>query len=277
MAQHPTEAPDGPRDDGPAKPRGKSGAATSAGAASGAAPGAKTAELAATDVAAYLRRHPDFLTNRPELLAVLAAPSRDMGEGVVDLQRFMLERLRTDVARLKLVQRKLIATSRANLQNQSRVHAAVLAMLGATTFEHLITVITEELTLILDIDAIGLCVEIAHGKPTRLTGSNGRTLSAGVQMLEPGSVDELLGAGHDVMLRADVVGDPALFGQAAAGLVRSDALVRLRVSSATPIGLLALGARKPGVFHPGQGTELLSFLAQVIEHSIRAWLDLPSD
>jgi len=44
----------------------------------------------------------------------------------------------------------------------------------------------------------------------------------------------------EVLLRADVVGDPALFGPAAAGLVRSDALVRLRVSSTAPVGLLAL-------------------------------------
>jgi uncharacterized protein YigA (DUF484 family) len=260
MAQHPTEAPE------PAKPRGKAAAQ---------APAAKPPELAAADVAAYLRRHPDFLVNRPDLLAVLAPPSREMGEGVVDLQHFMLDRLRTDVARLKLVQRKLIATSRANLQNQTRVHGAVLAMLAATTFEHLITVVTEELTLLLDIDAVGLCVETASGKHGRLSGPNGRALAAGVLMLEPGSVDELLGTGHDVLLRADVVGDPALFGASAAGLVRSDALVRLRVSPAAPIGLLALGARKPGVFHPGQGTELLTFLAQVIEHSIRAWLDLP--
>jgi uncharacterized protein YigA (DUF484 family) len=266
MAQHPTEAPDDP----PAKPRAGKAAAP-------AQTGAKPPELAAADVASYLRRHPDFLINRPDLLAVLAPPARDMGDGVVDLQRFMLERLRTDVARLKLVQRKLVTTSRANLQNQTRVHNAVLAMLGATTFEHLITVITEELTLLLDIDAVGLCIETAPGKTNRLSGAGGRTLAAGLQMLEPGSVDELLGAGHDVLLRADVVGDPALFGTSAAGLVRSDALVRLRVSTATPIGLLALGARKPGLFHPGQGTELLTFLAQVIEHSIRAWLDLPSD
>jgi uncharacterized protein YigA (DUF484 family) len=266
MAQHPTEAPDDP----PAKPRGGKTAAQPQA-------GAKPPEFAAVDVAAYLRRHPDFLINRPDLLAVLAAPARDMGDGVVDLQRHMLERLRTDVARLKLVQRKLIATSRANLQNQTRVHNAVLAMLGATTFEHLITVITEELTLLLDIDAVGLCIETAPGKANRLAGANGRKLAAGLQMLEPGSVDELVGTGHDVLLRADVVGDPALFGASAAGLVRSDALVRLKVSTATPVGLLALGARKPGLFHPGQGTELLTFLAQVIEHSIRAWLDLPAD
>jgi uncharacterized protein YigA (DUF484 family) len=266
MAQHPTEAPDDP----PAKPRGGKAAAQPQA-------GVKPTELAAAEVASYLRRHPDFLINRPDLLAVLAPPARDMGDGVVDLQRFMLERLRTDVARLKLVQRKLVTTSRANLQNQTRVHNAVLAMLGATTFEHLITVVTEEMTLLLDIDAVGLCIEMAPGKATRLSGANARTLAAGVQMLEPGSVDELLGSGHDVLLRADVVGDPALFGVAAAGLVRSDALVRLRVSTATPIGLVALGARKPGLFHPGQGTELLTFLAQVIEHSIRAWLDLPAD
>jgi uncharacterized protein YigA (DUF484 family) len=268
MAQHPTEVPDGP----PAKPRGAKTAASPQAAAPGAA---KPPELAAADVAAYLRRHPDFLINRPELLAVLTPPDREMGDGVVDLQRFMLERLRTDVARLKLVQRKLVSTSRANLQNQTRVHGAVLAMLAATTFEHLIAVVTEELTLLLDIDAVGLCVETPHGKTIRLGGPKGAALAAGVQMLEPGSVDELLGTGHDVLLRSDVVGDPALFGTAAAGLVRSDALVRLRVSSAAPIGLLALGARKPGAFHPGQGTELLTFLAQVIEHSIRAWLDLP--
>jgi hypothetical protein len=65
-----------------------------------------------------------------------------------------------------------------------------------------------------------------------------------------------------------------LFGPQAASLVRSDALVRLKVSRHAPAGLLALGARRPGVFHPGQGTELLVFLGQVIEHVIRAWLDL---
>jgi uncharacterized protein YigA (DUF484 family) len=148
-------------------------------------------------------------------------------------------------------------------------------MLAATTFEHLIAVVTEELTLLLDIDAVGLCIEAGQGKSTRSIGAKHPALAAGVQVLEAGSVDELLGPSHAVLLRSDVVGDPALFGASAAGLVRSDALVRLRVSSAAPVGLLALGARKPGVFHPGQGTELLTFLAQVIEQSIRAWLDLP--
>jgi uncharacterized protein YigA (DUF484 family) len=65
-----------------------------------------------------------------------------------------------------------------------------------------------------------------------------------------------------------------IFG-AAAGLVASQALIRLEISPATPPALLALGARQPDQFHQGQGTELLTFLAGVLENCIRAWLDLP--
>jgi uncharacterized protein len=260
MAQHPPEKPK----PAPAKPAQKT-----ARAAEKPQEKAEAArELEPTEVAAYLRRHPDFLASRPDLVTVLAPPERDLGDGVVDMQRFMVERLRADVARLKLVQRKLISTSRNNLTSQGRVHAAVLALLGATSFEHLITVITDELTMLLDIDAVGLCVESSQHGAGQLPSN-----TAGVQMLEPGSADELLGNTH-VLLRSDVIGDPALFGPQASSLLRSDALVRLKVSRHAPAGLLALGARRPGVFHPGQGTELLVFLGQVIEHLIRAWLDL---
>jgi uncharacterized protein YigA (DUF484 family) len=40
------------------------------------------------------------------------------------------------------------------------------------------------------------------------------------------------------------------------------------------MGLLCIGTRKPEKFHPGQGTELLSFLARVLETTLGAWLDL---
>jgi uncharacterized protein YigA (DUF484 family) len=35
-----------------------------------------------------------------------------------------------------------------------------------------------------------------------------------------------------------------------------------------------MGTRKPDKFHPGQGTELLNFLARALESTIGAWLDL---
>jgi uncharacterized protein YigA (DUF484 family) len=39
---------------------------------------------------------------------------------------------------------------------------------------------------------------------------------------------------------------------------------------------LCIGTRRPGRFHPGQGTELLGFLARSLGITIAAWLDLPA-
>lgn len=237
-----------------------------------------SAPTAESDVIAYLRTNPDFLMRHPDLAAELTLLPRDFGSpAVVDMQHALTNRLRVEIEHLKAGQRLLVGNSRANAANQARVHAAVLALISATSFEHLVSVITEELTLLLDIDAVGLGVEReAEVGAARLTGFiGGPSAVAGVQVLAVGAVDQILGADQDVILRAEVEGDPTLFGAAAAGLVCSDALVRLRVSSKAPMGLLALGSRKPGSFHPGQGTELLAFLARVIEVTICAWLDLP--
>jgi uncharacterized protein YigA (DUF484 family) len=76
------------------------------------------------------------------------------------------------------------------------------------------------------------------------------------------------------MLRADAAPEESVFG-GAASLVRSDAMVRLSIGSTAPAGLLAFGTRHPGFFNGNQGTELLTFLARVLEHCIRGWLDLP--
>jgi uncharacterized protein YigA (DUF484 family) len=223
--------------------------------------------LTGAQVADYLRRHPTFLMRHPELLDGQVAPGRDRGDGVVDLQQFMVERLRREIARLRAEQDDLLANSRDNLSTQSRIHKAVLALLAADSFERLIETVTTDLALLLDVDVVMLCVEKA-------SGSSGDPNVEGVQMLPPGGVDQVMGAGQDVLLRDDVPGDLDVFGSAA-GLVRSDALLRLRVSRATPAGLIAFGTRHPGYFNPGQATELLGFLARVLEHCIRAWLDLP--
>jgi len=96
-----------------------------------------------------------------------------------------------------------------------------------------------------------------------------------VQILETGTVDRVLGPERDVALFTDVAGDPALFG-GGADLVRSAALLRLSVSRTAPAGLLCIGTRRPGRFHPGQGTELLGFLARSLGITIAAWPALPA-
>lgn len=226
-----------------------------------------TPTLTAEDVCAYLREHPDFLAQHAELAGHLTPPSHDRGRGVVDLQAFMVERLRGDIRTLKEQQRELIATTRANLNSQNRIHAAVLFLLDARNFEQLIQTIATDLAVLLDLDVACLAVE-----------SNGLDIPhvhrTGVRVVEPGRIDGWLGT-RDVLLAADTPGDPELFGPGA-GLVRSQALIRLQISSETPEGLLAFGSREPDMFHQGQGTELVCFLARVVERCIRSWLDLPA-
>lgn len=232
---------------------------------------ARPTALNADLVAGYLRRHPDFLAEHPALLDVLAPPARsevaEAGRGVVDLQQAMVLRWRAEAERMRGTCDELIANGRANQAVQGRVHQAVLALLAARSFEHLMETIGTDLPILLDLDAVFLCVERSDGAapPVRLLG---------VRSLAPGSVAELLGPSHAVALRSHQPGEAVLFGPAA-GIVASDALLRLEVSAATPPALLALGSRDPEHFAEGQGTELLQFLARSLEHLIRAWLELP--
>ncbi|MEQ9608838.1 MAG: DUF484 family protein, partial [Kiloniellaceae bacterium] len=89
--------------------------------------GALAQPIAADQVEAYLRRHPDFLAERPDLLVVLTPPARARGDGVVDLQQAMVERLRHKLSDVTQLRDDLVATGRSNLAIQARVHEAILA------------------------------------------------------------------------------------------------------------------------------------------------------
>ena len=81
---------------------------------------------------------------------------------------------------------------------------------------------------------------------------------------------------QSILLEQDISADPAIFGSAAS-LIASQAIVRLDISPDAPPALLAFGSRDRSRFHSGQATELLQFLARVLEKLIRVWLDLPED
>lgn len=223
-------------------------------------------EPSAVEVAAYLCTHPDFLIRHPELVAMLTPPEMQYGDNVLDLQNFMMQRLRSDLTLLKGQQRALIATSRSNLSSQNRIHAAVLALMEATSFEQLLQVVTTDLAILLDVDIVTIGVESAAQTHPRLP-------VPGIRLLPTGTVAGILGPERPARLANDIEGTISLFGDAA-GLVRSEALLRLTVSEDGPPGLLCIGTRRPDRFHAGQGTELLCFLARALEVTMGGWLDL---
>ena len=219
------------------------------------------------DVVAYLQAHPDFLLDHPDLMDVLTPPRRKQADGVVDMTQVMMSRLRGEIGRLRAEQSELIENSRANQLTRDRIHAAVLSIVAAQSFERLIHVVTHEFPGLLDVDVVTLAIEATEDAPQRAP-------VRGVYVLEPGAIDAALGIGNPARLRSESTGEAAFFGPAARH-VQSDVLVRLRVSSGSPDGVICFGSRDPLMFGPEQSTELLFFLTKVLENTVRAWLDLP--
>ncbi len=216
-------------------------------------------------VVQFLRQRPDFFNQHPELFKVMVPPSRWSGDPILDMQKFMLERLRDEIEDLRGSATELLTTTRANMMVQTRTHAAALTLLGASGLDNLGQVIRFDLPLMLDVDAAALCFEDEPGAGA--TDGDGY-----ISWLAPGRVDELLGgAKEDVRLLGKTTGDSAIFGETK-DLVCSAALARVRCRPDLPMGLFALGMRHEDSFHRNQSSELLSFLARVLEIRVEPWL-----
>jgi uncharacterized protein YigA (DUF484 family) len=223
--------------------------------------------ITADDVVAYLKAHPDFFEKHAELASELGVTPRVQGPGVIDMQQAILKRLRSEIDRLKSERTEIIANSRQNQIVQNRIQAAVISVIQAPTFEKVIYVVTHELPELLDVDFITLAIEANADAPKKLP-------VRGVYALAPGAIDAALGPEKHARLRSNVAGEEAYFGDVAR-FVQSDVLLRLRISAGSPDGVMCFGSRNPEAFGPDMSTELLFFLAKVLENTIRAWLDLP--
>ncbi len=222
-------------------------------------------DLSSAQVMDFLQHNPDFLSENAQTIVEMAPPTRWSGDGVIDLQKFLLERQSEDLGQLRLAAQEVIETSRGNMSSQTRTHSAVLALLSAQDLEHTLRIINEDLPLLLDVDVATVGFEPGVDAPQALASAN-------IRSFQPGDIDGVLEPGYDVVLLKEIAESKAVFGSAAS-LVRSAALLRLRPGRAVPAGMVALGARSPGFFHPRQGTELITFLARVIERCVHRWLE----
>lgn len=225
--------------------------------------------VTAAQVKAYLKAHPDFLDMHPDLLRVLTPPEFHDGDKVVDMQRFMMERLKQQIEGQQKEFTDLIFSARDNLSVQTQIHEAVLRLLESESFDGLMHVIATDLQRIFAVDVVKLCVE-AEVAPFR------DREYASLQFVPKGTVDKLMGQ-EMVVLDSKPMKFEHVFG-GETGLVASYALVRMHFSEAGAPGMIAFGVRNKDQFHAGQGTEFLRFLGQVLEHCVsRLWAPPPGE
>lgn len=217
------------------------------------------------DIIEWLRENRNFFKENPDVLEELDAPGTRGGKGVVDFQQALVERLKADKSKAHKMQKDLIDTFRANMNNQNRIHTAVLVLLEAETFEEFIETMTQDFPVLLDVDTINLIIESTSKEIPFVN-------QAGIRFARQGTVEKWLGKG-DALLQSNINGHEEIFGPGA-GLVKSHALLRLEISPNTPAGIMAFGSRVPDAFHPDQAIDQIGFLAQVVERCFRIWLDV---
>lgn len=216
------------------------------------------------DVREFLLGNPEFLLNNSDLLTPFIPSGQKHGDDkVADLQRHMLTRLQEHMNNIKGEHADLMNLLQEHIQRQSRINAAVLAMLDADSFETTIGFITENLAQVLDHDVVALFFEAGDRFPHGTYG--------GAQVVHEGFVDTLLGEGQDILLEEVDASFGNLFCEGKQA-VMSQALVRLDIDEGMPPGLLALGHRDPMYYATGIAAEQIELLGSVIERCIRGWL-----
>lgn len=223
-------------------------------------------DLNEDDILEFLRNNPTFLKRNPEALEFMDLPPISSEKGVADFQTYMIKRLKADKEEVMATTKELVETSRLNMNNQQRIHKAVLRLLEAKNFDDFIQSITMDLSNHLDVDITTLVVE-----------SNGRDIphvhTSGIRVIPEGTIDKWM-KDKNILLQDNISGIEPIYGGGAA-LVQSQILLRIDISMDTPPAILAFGSRDPNTFHEGQATDQILFLARVIERCLRMWLHLP--
>jgi hypothetical protein len=226
----------------------------------------ETTQITAHDVLDFLRNNPKFLSQHPEAVDYMHLPKRSKDKSIADFQSYMIDRLKADKEEVIGTAKELVETARSNMNNQHRIHRAVLRLLEARTFDEFIAFITTDLATILDTD---LCVLVVE--------ANGEDIphihATGIRVVPQGTIDHWM-QGQNVLLQSDIQGIEAIYGGGAM-LVRSQALLRVDISMDTPPAILAFGSRDSAMFEEGQATDQVAFLARVVERAFRQWLHLP--
>ena len=213
--------------------------------------------LNAMEVASYLRRHPEFLSEFPDIALTLLVP-REQGAST-SLASYQLEVLRDKNRELSVRLRELIEIAHENEQLMVRVHMLTVALMReknlGDSIRRVVAGLTEDFHT--DLVRVVLYRERKADLPT-----------ADWLILAPNRVNDLPAVAEFIKRNEPLCGRlqqeklDALFGAHAAE-VRSTVLLPI-----DGIGMLAIGSGDANRFHPGMGTVFLKLIGEAIAAAV---------
>lgn len=205
-------------------------------------------------VAAYLKRHPEFLSEYPELAAKLTMPPREQGGAVASLAVYQMQSLRDKNVELERRLGELIEIAAENEKLMERVHTLTVALLRASTIE--VTVRTVIANLSADFHTEQVRLLLFGDEPVLPRADWLQQIPGGPAALP--EFAEFLRKDEPSSGRLSGEKLERLFGEAASG-IQSVALMQLGAA-----GILAIGSADPDRFQPGMGTLFLKMISATI-------------
>jgi uncharacterized protein YigA (DUF484 family) len=215
------------------------------------------AGLEAMDVADYLRRHPKFLKDFPDIAQELVIP-REHGPAS-SLSAYQLEALRARNQELSERLADLIATAAENEQLMVRVHSLTTGLLRSNTLEETCRSFVAALNEDFHTDMV--CLALFRDGADLPRAEWLLAVPQGKSALPEFS--EFLSRHEPLCGRLAQDKLDRLFGERAER-VQSCALLKIG-----DLGLLAIGSHDINRFHPGIGTIFLKLIAQTLAAALQ--------
>ncbi|MDX9952104.1 MAG: DUF484 family protein [Methylophilaceae bacterium] len=210
----------------------------------------------AEQVAAYLRKHPQFFEHHAALLTELYLPSPH-GSGTVSLaeRQQLTQRDRIRVLEAKVAE--FLQYGRENDQISEKVHRLSLGLLAAPDLEVLLQLLMQDLRDSFSVPYSGLRLWVKPRDSKDADNEVFREVDAELRSWTQGLVDPY--CGHRPGLELD-----SWFGAGASP--KSFALIALRGENV--IGLLAIASDDDKRFHPEMGTQYLTRIGELVSAAL---------
>ncbi len=226
-----------------------------------------TIVLDASQVAGYLREHPDFFQEQGDLLALLQIPHAS--GGAVSLVERQISVLRDQNQDLKRKLMELVQVARENDRLNERVQQLILDLIAADSLAQMVDTLNDHLQGEFKADTVSLLLYGIRDEQARECGIQ-RLQSEDPALVHFESFHKM---SQPLCGRLNQNQLEFLFGHQAAA-VSSVALVPVGPKAAQ--GMLAIGSSEAQRFHPGMGTLFLTHLGELLGAFLKPYLQEPA-
>jgi uncharacterized protein YigA (DUF484 family) len=222
-----------------------------------------TEKLGAHEVAAFLRRHPKFLQQFPDLAVSMVVPRED--GPAASLASYQLEVLRDKNRELTRRLHELFANAQENERLAVRTHQLTLALMKQDSIADTLRAMAASLAEDFQGDLVRV---VLFDEVDGLDDVDWlQVIGRGDARLEP--FRDCLGDGEPLCGRLRADKNEQLYGSRVEEVQSSALLPLAGMGGAPALGLVAVGSKDPNRFFPGMGTLFLRMMAESLATALQ--------